>query len=89
MNEKSHVINNGVRKNRVVNSKNHTSKNTNSYVMYDSQKIIKNLKVTTNRENSKNMLVDYKVKVIKKFNESPINNNDIKKNKANKNYYKK
>ena len=89
LNEKSHVINNGVRKNRVVNSKNHTSKNTNSYVMYDSQKIIKNLKVTTNRENSKNMLVDYKVKVIKKFNESPINNNDIKKNKANKNYYKK
>ena len=52
LNDKKSVINNGARKNRAYHSKNNTHLNTNSYVIYDSQKIIKNLKIVTNRDRS-------------------------------------
>ena len=84
MNEKKRYENNNSRKNRVIDSK-PNKVNTNSYVMYDSQKIIKNLKVTS-RENSKNILNDYKIKISKKVNESP---GDVKIIKSIKSYCKK
>ena len=41
--------------------------NTKSYTLFDSQKIIKNLKVVTNKENnSKNKINDYQVRISKK-----------------------
>ena len=85
LNEKNQGINN-TRKNRVIDSKNNTQVNTNSYVLYDSQNIIKNLKIVNSRDNSRTLLNDYKIK-IKKMSESPINN-EIK-NLNIKNYYKK
>ena len=86
--EKNQVINKNIRKNRVVDSKNNLQINSNSYVLYDTQKVIKNLKIVTNKENPKNLVNDYKVKMNKKSDESPINN-EIKKNKIIKSYCKK
>ena len=84
LNEKKRYENNNSRKNRVIDSK-PNKVNTNSYVMYDSQKIIKNLKVTS-RENSKNILNDNKIKISKKVNESP---GDVRIIKSIKSYCKK
>ena len=86
--EKNQVINKNFRTNRVVDSKNNMQANSNSYVLYDTQKVIKNLKIVSNKENPKNLVNDYKIKINKKSDESPINN-DIKKNKTIKIYYKK
>ena len=78
---------NDIRKIRVIDSKNNTQINTNSYVLYDSQSLIKNLKVT-GRENSINLLNDYKIKITKNLNKSPTSN-DIQKINTIKNYCKK
>lgn len=86
MNEKNKVIND-IRKIRVIDSKNNTQINTNSYVLYDSQTLIKNLKVT-GRENSINLLNDYKIKITKNLNKSPTSN-DIQKINTIKSYCKK
>ena len=83
INEKKRSENNNSRKNRVIDSKPNKA-NTNSYVLYDSQKIIKNMKVTS-RENSKNTS-DCKIKISKKVNESP---GDMKIIKSIKSYCKK
>ena len=62
----SNNIKNYIGKNRVVDSKNNIKMNTKSYTIFDSQKIIKNLKIVTNKENnSKNKIYDYKVKISK------------------------
>ena len=53
----------------------------------DSQSLIKNLKVT-GRENSINLLNDYKIKITKNLNKSPTSN-DIQKINTIKNYCKK
>ena len=81
--EKKGSENSNSRKNRVIDSK-PNKVNTNSYVLYDSQKIIKNMKVTS-RENSKNTS-DCKIKISKKVNESP---GDMKIIKSIKSYCKK
>jgi hypothetical protein len=86
MNEKNKVLND-IRKIRIIDSKNNTQINTNSYVLYDSQSLIKNLKVT-GRENSINLLNDYKIKIIKNLNKSPTSN-DIQKINTIKSYCKK
>ena len=78
---------NDIRKIRIIDSKNNTQINTNSYVLYDSQSLIKNLKVT-GRENSINLLNDYKIKIIKNLNKSPTSN-DIQKINTIKSYCKK
>ena len=83
INEKKRSENNNSRKNRVIDSKPNKA-NTNSYVLYDSQKIIKNMKVTS-RENSKNTS-DCKIKISKKVNEST---GDMKIIKSIKSYCKK
>ena len=70
--------NNNRRKNKVIESKIHTQANTKSCVLNDSQKFIKNLKVVTSKENSKNILNDYKIKINKKVNDSSIDG-DVKK----------
>ena len=87
MSDKKLCINNTIRKNRVIDSKNQTI-NTNSYYLNDSQKPIKNLKIITNRENSKNMLSVHKVKINKKVIESSIGN-EFKVINTIKNYCKK
>lgn len=86
MNDKNKAVND-IRKIRVIDSKNNTQINTNSYVLYDSQSLIKNLKVT-GRENSINLLNDYKIKITKNLNKSPTSN-DIQKINTIKNYCKK
>ena len=86
MNEKNKVLND-IRKIRIIDSKNNTQINTNSYVLYDSQSLIKNLKVT-GRENSINLLNDYKIKITKNLNKSPTSN-DIQKINTIKSYCKK
>ena len=86
--DKNKGTNSNIRKNRVIDSKNHTQVNTNSYVLYDSQKIIKNLKIVTSRENSKNLLNIHKVRISKRSNESPIGK-DFKIIKTIKSYFKK
>ena len=85
MNDKNKV--NDIRKIRVIDSKNNTQINTNSYVIYDSQSLIKNLKVT-GRENSINLLNDYKIKITNNLNKSPTSN-DIQKINTIKSYCKK
>ena len=67
LNEKKSLINNVVRKNRTYHSKNNTYFNTNSYVIYDSQKIIKNLKIVTNKDRSSIGNDIKKNKVIKNY----------------------
>ena len=69
--------NNNRRKNRVIESKFQTQANTKSCLLNDSQKFIKNLKVVKSRENSKNILNDYKIKINKKVNYST--DGDVKK----------
>ena len=69
--------NNNRRKNRVIESKFQTQTNTKSCLLNDSQKFIKNLKVVKSRENSKNILNDYKIKINKKVNYST--DGDVKK----------
>ena len=86
LNDKNKAVND-IRKIRVIDSKNNTQINTNSYVLYDSQSLIKNLKVT-GRENSINLLNDYKIKITKNLNKSPTSN-DIQKINTIKNYCKK
>jgi hypothetical protein len=86
LNDKNKAVND-IRKIRVIDSKNNTQINTNSYVLYDSQSLIKNLKVT-GRENSINLLNDYKIKITKNLNKSPTSN-DIQKINTFKNYCKK
>ena len=88
LNEKKNEDNKNIRKNRVIDSKNNTQINTNSYVLYDSQKIIKNLKVVTG-ENSKNILTDFKIKINKKLNDTPTCSGDVKQIKSIKSYCKK
>ena len=84
--KKNENNNNNGRKNRVINSKANNQGSTNSYVLYDSQKFIKNMKNANSRENSKNILKDFKIKISKKVNESP---RDMKNVKIIKNYCKK
>jgi hypothetical protein len=86
LNDKNKVVND-IRKIRVIDSKNNTQINTNSYVLYDSQSLIKNLKVT-GRENSINLLNDYNIKITKNLNKSPTSN-DIQKINTIKSYCKK
>ena len=88
MSDKKLCINTNIRKNRVIDSKNQTQISTNSYVLNDSQKPIKNLKIITNLDNSKNMMSVQKVKINKKDNESSIGN-DYKVIKTIKSYCKK
>ena len=88
MSDKKLYINNNIRKNRAIDSKNQTQINTNSYVLNDSQKPIKNLKIVTNLENSKNMLSVNKVKINKKDIETSIVK-DLKVIKSIKSYCKK
>ena len=67
LNEKKSVINNGARKNSAYHPKNYTNINTKSYVIYDSQKIIKNLKIVTNEERTTTGNDIKKNKVIKNY----------------------